>query len=100
MNDGLSERQRTAIISVLAAQPRITRAVLFGSRALGTFQPASDIDLALFGDHLTVSDLAKLRAALEEFALPVEADLIAYDQITNPNLRRHIDEKGADFFRR
>lgn len=73
---------------------------MFGSRALGTFRPASDIDLALFGDDLTVSDLVKLHVALTEFNLPVELDLIAYEQLTNANLRRHIDEKGAELFRR
>jgi predicted nucleotidyltransferase len=100
MNDGLSERQRAAIVSVLSTHPRVTRAVLFGSRALGVFQPASDIDLALFGEQLTISDLAKLRVALEEHALPMAVDLVVYNQITNQNLRQHIDEKGIDFFHR
>ena len=71
--------------------------VLFGSRALGTHRPASDIDLALFGKQLTIGDLISLRSALAELNLPVEIDLLIYDQISNTDLKHHIDTHGKEW---
>jgi len=34
-------------LGILTANPRVERVVLFGSRAMGTHTPESDIDLAL-----------------------------------------------------
>lgn len=36
MSDGLKVKHRAAIIATLAANDRVERAVLFGSRAMGT----------------------------------------------------------------
>jgi predicted nucleotidyltransferase len=66
MRDGLTTSQRNAIREVLASFPRVERAGLFGSRALGASSPASDIDLALFGDSPTLEDEARIAARLED----------------------------------
>ena len=42
MNDGLKDRHRREVIDILAAHPGVEKAVLFGSRAMGTFTPESD----------------------------------------------------------
>jgi predicted nucleotidyltransferase len=47
MKYGLSEKQLMEITSKLAEIPEIEEAVLFGSRAIGTYKEASDIDIAL-----------------------------------------------------
>lgn len=49
MTDGLKDAHREAIVAALAANARVERAVLFGSRATGTNNVASDVDIALFG---------------------------------------------------
>lgn len=48
LGDGLTARVRSGIREVLSQSPQIRKAVLFGSRALGTWEPASDIDLVLW----------------------------------------------------
>lgn len=101
MNDGLSDRTKEEIQRVLEAHPRVTRAVLFGSRAMGNFRPSSDIDLALEGKGLNLSDLLSLKAALAEYAyLSVEVDLLIRDRIQNPALEEHIKEKGVLWWER
>ena len=55
MSDGLKAQHRTAIIATLAANNRVEQAVLFGSRAMGTNTVTSDVDIALFGQHLTTA---------------------------------------------
>ena len=76
MNDGLKDKHREAIIGVLAKNPRVERAVLFGSRAMGAHTPGSDVDLALYGDALTLDDQARLAAEIEELPVPQQVDLV------------------------
>ncbi len=76
MTDGLKPAHRQAIIDALSANPKVERIVLFGSRATGTFTLTSDVDLALFGDDLTLSDQAALAEAVAELTVPQQVDLL------------------------
>lgn len=76
----------------------IREALIFGSRAKGNFRPGSDIDLALKGVGLTLKDILRLTAALDELDLPYHIDLVIYDRITEPDLKDHIDRLGIDLF--
>lgn len=67
---------------------------------MGTWRPASDIDLALEGNGLNMSVLLTLKARLADLNLPVEVDLIIRDRITNPDLERHIHTHGREWFSR
>ena len=100
MNDGLKNKHRQTLVDILAANPRVERVVLFGSRAMGTYSPESDIDLALYGDELTLDDLAKLKVRIEETTIPQQVDLILVTDIDNEKLLRHIREQGVEWFRR
>jgi DNA polymerase beta domain protein region len=91
---------RSGIREILSQTPQIRKAVLFGSRALGTWKPASDIDLALEGEELDLSVLLTLQARLTELNLPVEVDLIIRNKIINPDLERHIHAYGKEWFSR
>lgn len=95
MNDGLKDKHRRAIIDILAAHPRVERCVLFGSRAMGTFTSTSDIDIALFGDLLTITDHAKLAAAIEKLSVPQRVDLLRHNTIKNKALLEHIEQYGV-----
>jgi len=53
MKYGLPETTIQMIRGVFAYFPKIDTVVLYGSRAKGTYQAGSDIDLTLFGDELT-----------------------------------------------
>lgn len=61
LNDGLTAKIRSDIQGVLLKIPQIRKAVLFGSRAMGTWRPASGIDLALEGEELNMSVLLTLK---------------------------------------
>lgn len=98
MTDGLDQQDREIIIDILSSNERVERVVLYGSRVLGTFRPASDIDIALFGDSLTFSDVAQLAYSLEETTIPQKIDLLLYSTLTNHDLRNHIKESGVEWF--
>ncbi len=98
MNDGLTERERSGIRSVLAAFPKVERAVLFGSRALGTSRRTSDVDLALEGKDLRLEDLVKLLARISELNLAVDPDFLIRADIKSPDLEEHIRKHGFDWY--
>ncbi len=100
MNAGLKPEYRRQIISILAANPKVERVILFGSRASGEAKSASDIDLALYGKQLSLADLAALQAELEETNIPQRIDLILVQDIDNPAMIREIEEKGVEWYRR
>ncbi|MDE0048148.1 MAG: nucleotidyltransferase domain-containing protein [Rhodospirillales bacterium] len=100
MTDGLKERHRTAVIDIIAANARVERAVLFGSRATGSFRPASDVDVALFGDRLSTSDQFDLAAAIEELTIPQRVNLLLYGTVDSIALREHIETEGIEWYRR
>ena len=70
------------------------RAVVYGSRAKGNPRPGSDIDLALFGEGLTASDLLAIDGALDALDLPYRIDLSLHADIEDPALRSHIERIG------
>lgn len=100
MEDGLKDKHRQAILDALISNKKVERAVLFGSRAMGTFTPQSDVDIALFGKGLTLDDLAGLKRQMEELAVPQVVDLLIHDDIKAPKLREHIRRHGVELFSR
>ena len=98
MTDGLKDAHRGAIIATLAANDRVERAVLFGSRATGTNTVSSDVDIALFGDRLTLTDQARLAAALDKIPMAQSVDLFLHDSIESPRLLDHIQSHGVELY--
>lgn len=100
MTDGLKDKHRAAIIAVIAANDRVERAVLFGSRAVGTNTATSDVDVALFGNDLTLTDQAELATAIEELPIPQRVDLLLYGTLDSDALRKQIRRHGVEWYRR
>jgi predicted nucleotidyltransferase len=87
-----------AIISELKKIPEIESATLYGSRAKGTFKPASDINIALSGPLLTVSQLNALSWAPDDLLLPYTFDLAILDQIKDHDILDHIARVGIPLY--
>lgn len=100
MTGGIKDIHREAIIAEIAANDRIERAVLFGSRAAGTNTVTSDVDIALFGNRLTRTDQVRLAAALEEIPMAQTVDLVLYHSIRNKELESHIRRHGIEWYTR
>ena len=98
MTDGLKDAHREAITAVIAANDRVERAVLFGSRATGTNTVSSDVDIALFGERLTLTDQAHLAAALDEIPMAQSVDVLLFDSIRDRALREHIRVHGVEWY--
>ncbi len=100
MTDGLKPKHRDAIIEKLSSSPKVERIVLFGSRAMGTFTPTSDVDIALFGDNLTLGDQAALSEIISELSIPQRVDLLVHHRIENQALLEHIRKHGIEWYSR
>lgn len=96
---GLKTHTIQAIQSVFEKYPQVQKAILYGSRAKGTFRNGSDIDLTLVGGNdLNVSLLLKIENALEELLLPYKIDLSIFSKIENQELIDHINRIGIVFY--
>jgi predicted nucleotidyltransferase len=100
MNHGLSGATVASINGVFALHPAVEKAVLFGSRAMGTFSNGSDIDLALFGGQLDHRELMQLADELDELLLPYTIDLMDFARIDHAGLREHIQRVGRIVYQR
>lgn len=97
MRFGLTDQDLADIISVLKNTQSIHKAVIFGSRALGTYHSGSDIDIAVFGD-ITHDAMLNLKISLDELELLYKIDLVHFESITNPDFVDHINRVGIDLF--
>lgn len=95
MNDGLKDTVRRDLVTLLTSNPRVKRIVLFGSRAMGNYRPASDIDLALEGPELHLSDLLEFKRLIAELNLLLDVDLLICENISNKDLLSHIARHGV-----
>lgn len=96
---GLPAQTIDAIKHTLAQFTAIHTAVLYGSRAKGSYKPGSDIDLTL---HTTpdapANLLLKVSTALDELNIPYSFDLSLYHQIDNAALKEHIQRVGVELY--
>lgn len=95
---GIPTRSIEAIKSVFAHYPQIDKAILYGSRAKGTYGKGSDIDLTLEGNLLTLTLLNKVESELDDLLLPYQLDLSIRHKIENTDLQDHIERVGKLFY--
>ncbi len=100
MRFGLDERVIARIHEVLARHPQVEQAILYGSRAKGTYRPGSDIDLTLMGANLTWQDVSRIIHELDDLLLPYAFDISLYKDITDPDVLDHIRRVGVLFYQR
>lgn len=80
--------------AALASDPRVEQAWLFGSRAKGTWQEGSDIDLAVWAPAWQAHDLTRMLTALDALDLPWQIDLVNRAQLAHTALDAHIERVG------
>ena len=97
---GLPESTLACVRRILAANPNVEKAILYGSRAKGNYKTGSDIDLTLLGAKLAYRDLADIAGQLEESSIPYMVDLSLFTHIDNPSLIEHIERVGIVFYQR
>ncbi len=88
---GIPKPSFQLISNTLHSFPEIKWVKLYGSRALGTEQIGSDIDIAYSGP---ANIQAHLLDQLEELSTPYTFDVTHYEGITETGFKNHIDHYG------
>lgn len=98
MSFGFKSDELEMIRAVFREFPEIEEVIIFGSRAMGNYKPASDVDLALKG-HITKDILARIRMRLnEDLPLAYIFDVFDLSTISHKALLDHIAQHGRTFF--
>ena len=98
-NFGLTDEHLQTVKQIVSRYPQVEQVVIFGSRAMGNYQPASDIDLALKGKAIDSTVIAEIPRELEEeTTIPSFFDVLNYDSIGNQKLQAHIDRVGITVY--
>ncbi len=101
MIGGISETALSTIHKVLRYYPQVEMAILYGSRAKGTHNNGSDIDLTLQGGiDLTFDILGKILVDLDNQFLPYSIDLSIFTDISDTDLIAHIRRVGIVLYRK
>ena len=99
-NSGLAIEEINSIRAVFSAYKPIEEVLIYGSRAMGNYKPASDIDLTLKGEHIDLSLLTEIEFDLDDLMLPYKFDISIYNKITNADFLDHIQKVGKEFYSR
>lgn len=100
MKYGLDDTTIKRIQDVFAAFPQVDKAILYGSRAKGTYKPGSDIDLTLKGENINLSGMNQIGLMLDDLLLPYTFDLSVFSHIVNNDLIEHIERVGIELYNR
>jgi uncharacterized protein len=77
----------------------VEKAILYGSRAKGSYKNGSDIDLTLHvGADLTLTVIYRILDDLDELLLPYTIDLSIFNDIGDPEVIEHIQRVGVTFY--
>lgn len=92
---GLPDNVMERLCGIFRGYPPIRRVLLYGSRAMGTFRPGSDIDLCIEAESLGLTELLAIENRIDELLLPWKVDLSLMNTIDNPALLDHIRRVGV-----
>ena len=95
---GLKDIELEKLSKVFAANERIERVVLYGSRAKGNYKPFSDVDITLEGAELTHTDLNRISLAIDDLLLPYQFDISIFHTLKNEALIDHIRRMGITIY--
>ncbi|MBN3582851.1 nucleotidyltransferase domain-containing protein [Algoriphagus aestuarii] len=98
-SSGLTKEEITSIRAVFSKYQQVEEVLIYGSRAMGTFKPASDIDLTLIGKDIDLSLQTTIEFDLDDLMLPYKFDISIYDKITNPEFLDHINKVGKEIYK-
>lgn len=95
---GLKDKDIQSIRQVFANHPNVEKVMLYGSRAIGNHRPNSDIDFAMIGNNLDLTEQFSIENELDDLLLPYKIDVVIFHTISNNDLADHIRRQGKVFY--
>lgn len=97
---GIRESYWKRLTALFRSHPVIERVILYGSRAKGTYQPYSDVDITLVGAALDEHQLSQISTEIDDLLLPYFFDTSIYHTLSNPALIASIASTGTVVYER
>lgn len=97
---GLSASVLELLTKVFEKYEAIDQIELYGSRAKGTFNERSDIDLVAYGKDINRFMIADIFMELDDLDIPYKVDLQNYHDLRNSELLEHINRVGMVIYDR
>ncbi len=95
---GLTDEHIETIKSVIKKHTEVENLIIFGSRAMGNYKKASDVDLAIEGKNVSRDTVLKISFELnEETYIPYHFDVLHYDRSVDSPINQHIHDEGRVF---
>ena len=93
---GLTEQEKAKIIALCRSIIPGVKILLYGSRARGTYNERSDIDIALdnAGKPIGFFLLEKLKSVLAASDIKNSIDIVDYNAINDKEFKQEIDKEG------
>jgi len=95
---GITEKNKLIICNIFAKYLTNQQVIIYGSRAKGKFDKASDVDLAIKGSPISNYLLSEIADDIDESDFPYLCDIQHISQIKNQNLIDHINRVGKKFY--
>ncbi len=95
---GIAERHYVDLARVFDRYPDIERVLVFGSRAKGTANPSSDIDLAVVAPKMDDQEFNRLWNELDALPLVFTLDVLHWDRLGEQKIKESIMKHGQLFY--
>lgn len=93
--NGVDDIRSYKFISKIKTLPFVQKVILFGSRARGTQQPRSDIDLAVVCPNITMQEWNQVLEIVEQADTLLKIDCLQFDK-TDDDLKQRILKDGIE----
>ena len=99
-SSAVNDRTKDQLIRIFEEYEQVKEVVLYGSRAKGTHNARSDIDLAIRNSPIDRHTLGKIKLQIDNSDVPYIVDLQVVEKIKNPKLLAHIERLGQVFYKK
>lgn len=97
-NFGLSDSSLQILQGIFRTYPSISKVNVYGSRAKGTYNDRSDLDLVIM-DDIDRKVLGEIWMEINSSDFPLTVDLQVWRDIKNEDLKSHILRVGQVLFK-
>jgi predicted nucleotidyltransferase len=99
-NFGLKEEEEQLLKSIFSKYDSLNKVIVYGSRAKGTFNERSDLDLVITESNIDRSLIGQIISEINNSNFPYLLDLQDFSTLKNKQLIDHIDRVGKVFYSR
>lgn len=100
MSFGLTEVHLNVLRTIFQKYPLVNQVKIFGSRAKGSYNDRSDIDLVVVNSPIDRFTLSKIQMEFYESNIPFMLDIQLFESIKNQELVEHIQRIGKIIYQK